>query len=211
MKAFSLLPRQDKFNTYLIELSAKANICASYLKAYVEASDVPARKKVWLEIAACREQSKAIMGNMTGELCRSFVTPFDREDIQNLAQYLYRIPKTIEKVMQRMELHGLKGAQSDFQRQIDLIVNEAEVMGETVTDLVNRRHTKQVMQKVMQLHELEQRGDDVLQELLGALFAEGRDIKDLILRKDIYDLLEKVIDCYRDAAAVTLQIVLKYS
>jgi len=211
MVSFSLLPKQEKFYTYLTELSAQANICAAHLKAYVEAADAAGRKKTVQKLTDCRAQSKAIMGEMTGELCRSFITPFDREDIQNFAQCLYRIPKTIEKAVQRMELHGLKGAKGDFIRQTDLIAGEAKVMEEMVSDLINKRNTKQVMQKVTLLHELEQKGDDVLQELLGSLFTEGRDVKDLILRKDIYALLEKVIDCYRDAAAVTLQIVLKYS
>jgi len=211
MKALRLIPRQDQFYTYLTDLCTKANLCAGFLKTYIEAPDLAAREKVRENIAACRAQSKAIMKNMTDELCRSFITPFDREDIQSFAQYLYRIPKIIEKVVQRMELHGLKGARADFCRQIDLIVEESRVMGETVTDLIHRNHTKQVMQKVTQLQELEQKGDDILQELLMSLFSEEHDVKDLILHKDIYDLLEKVIDCYRDAANVTLQIVLKYS
>jgi hypothetical protein len=209
--SFSLLPKQEKFYTYLTELSSKANICALHLKAYVEAPDDGARKKTGQALADCRAESKTIMNDMTGELCRSFITPFDREDIQSFAQCLYRIPKTIEKAVQRMELHGLTGSKADFIRQIDLIAGEAKIMEEMVGDLIKKRNSKQVMQKVALLHELEQMGDDVLQELLASLFADGRDVKDLILRKDIYAILEKVIDCYRDAAAVTLQIVLKYS
>ncbi len=211
MKAFSLLPRQEIFSTYLSELSAKARLSASHLKNYVESTDPAARKKIGQEIMTCRAQSKAIMNDMTGELCRSFITPFDREDIQSFSQNLYRIPKTIEKVMQRMEMHGLSGAREDFIRQVDLIVDESKAMEDMVGDLIRKRPAKQVMEKVTLLHDLEQKGDDVLQDLLGSLFAEGRDVRDMLLRKDIYDMLEKVIDCYRDAAAVTLQIVLKYS
>lgn len=211
MKALRLLPKQEQFYTYLKDLSAKANLCAVHLGHYIDASDAASRKKIEQDIIAVRAQSKAVMGSVTNELCRSFVTPFDREDIQSFANHLYRIPKIIEKAVQRMELHGLKGAQADFKRQITVIVDEARLMEEAVADLITRRDTKLVTQKVKQLHDLEQKGDDVLQELLGSLFAEGRDVKDLILRKDIYDLLEKAVDCYRDAAAVTLQIVLKYS
>ena len=207
----NLLPKQEKFYTYLLELSAKASGCAHYLKTYVESKDAASRKKIRQEIESCRLLSKSAMNRMTDELCRSFITPFDREDIQSFAHHLYRIPKTIEKAVQRMDLHGLTGAEADFIRQIDLIVVEADAMEVMIGDLISKRNTKQVMEKVKLLHDLEQKGDDVLQDLLGALFKEGRDVKDLILRKDIYDLLEKVIDSYRNAAAVTLQIVLKYS
>ncbi|MFH1157813.1 MAG: DUF47 family protein [Pseudomonadota bacterium] len=211
MKSFSLLPKQEKFYVYLEELSTQSNVCAHLLKTYVENPNAAARVEIRQKIVACRTRSKAIMGDVTGELCRSFITPFDREDIQEFAQHLYRIPKTIEKVVQRMEMHGLKDAKADFIRQIDVIVGEAGEMEAMVSDLLRKRNTKQVMQKVAVLHDLEQKGDDVLQELLGSLFAEGRGVRDLLLRKDIYDMLEKIIDFYRDAASVTLRIVLKYS
>lgn len=209
--AFSLLPKQEKFYVCLSDLSDRAGVAALYLKSYIESPDAGARKKIGADIAACRVQSKEIMGNMTEELCRSFITPFDREDIQNFAQCLYRIPKIIEKSVQRMEMHGVGAARADFARQIGLISDEAEAMKTMVSDLINKRNTKKITQTVALLYDLEQKGDDILQELLGSLFSEGRDVKDLILRKDIYDLLEKIIDCYRDAAAVTLKIVLKYS
>ncbi len=211
MKAFSLLPRKDNFYNDISNLSAHAGTCARLLKNYVESPDSAARKKTIQEIMDCRMQSKAIMNGMTDALCRSFITPFDREDIQNFSHNLYRIPKMIEKVTQRMEMHGLSGAKEDFARQVNLIVEESKVMEDIVEDLIHKHNTKKVMDQVTQLHDLEQKGDDVLQELLDSLFTKERDVKDLLLRKDIYDMLEKVIDCYRNAAAVALQIVLKYS
>lgn len=211
MKSFSLLPRQDIFYTYLSDLADKARDSAHSLKRYVDNPDAAARKEIGKEILNIQEQARTVMRDLTSELCRSFITPFDREDIQRFSHNLYRIPKTIEKAAKHMELHGLHGAKDDFARQVDLIVEESAAMEDIISDLMHKRNAKQVMEKARLLHELEHKGDDVLLELLGSLFAEGRDVKDLLLRKDIYDLLEKVIDSYRNAAAVTLQIVLKYS
>lgn len=207
----NFLPKQEKFYAYLTQLTAVAQEGAQILKTYVEAQDMAGRKAAWQSLAECRAQSKTVMGEVTDELGRSFVTPFDREDIQNFCQYLYRIPKMIERVMQRMELHGLGTGRADFLRQIDVILQEAALMEAMVADLIHKRNAKQMMHNVALLHDLEQKGDDILQELLSSLFVESHDVKDLMLRKDIYDMLEKVIDRYRDAAAVTLQIVLKYS
>ena len=211
MKSFSLLPRKDNFYTSLLTLSAQAAACAHLLRSYVEDDDATVGEKTIAQIAAYRAQSKNVMNSLTDELCRSFITPFDREDIQNFSQQLYRIPKIIEKVIQRMELHGLTGAEQDFARQADVIAEEAKAMEDIVNDLIHQRNTKKVVENVELLHDMEQKGDDVLQELLASLFVDGRDVKDLLLRKDIYDLMEKVIDSYRNAAAVALQIVLKYS
>lgn len=211
MRKFSFLPRQDSFLADLSALAGKANQSAALLKKYVDAEEAGAQANVIGEIDACRADSKAIMAKMTDDLARSFVTPFDREDIQLFSQNLYRIPKMIEKVVQRMKLHGLSGGREDFCRQVDLIVEEAAAMGEIIDDLLLRRNTRQVTEKVSLLHALEQKGDDILQGLLEDLFSRQRDMRDMILRKDIYDMLEKVVDAYRNAAAVALQIVLKYS
>ena len=58
-----------------------------------------------------------------------------------------------------------------------------------------------VLSSVDLLRELESKGDVILSELLATLFRDENDMKELILRKDIYDMLEKVVDRYRDAAA----------
>jgi uncharacterized protein Yka (UPF0111/DUF47 family) len=211
MKSFSLLPRQDGFYTSLLTLSAQAAACAHLLRSYVESDDAEISERIIAEIANCRAQSKNVMSELTGDLCRSFITPFDREDIQNFSQHLYRIPKMIEKVVQRMELHGLTGAEEDFARQTAVINDEAKAMEDIIHDLIHQRNTKKVLEKVGLLHGLEQKGDDVLQELLASLFTGDREVKDLLLRKDIYDMMEKIIDSYRNAANVALEIVLKYS
>ena len=74
-----------------------------------------------------------------------------------------------------------------------------------------RGDEKTIVGKVAQLHTLEANGDEVLGQLLSDLFKNHQDARDLILRKDIYDMLEKVLDRYRDAAEIALQIVLKHS
>ncbi len=211
MALFNLLPKEEKFHTYLTSLAEQANICAHLLKEYVLAPDSTGRLKKGAEISACKAESKRLTGQLTEDLCRSFITPFDREDIQAFAQQLYRITKIIEKVVQRMEFHGIVEDRRDFVRQTDLIVSEAEVMTEMVTDLISKKNSREVTRKVSLLHDLEQKGDDVLQELTRELFSQNREARELILRKDIYDMLEKVVDGYRNVAAVTLQIVLKYS
>lgn len=207
----SILPREDRFCALLQELSAQAKACAFHLKTYVESPDEKARATAKEAIAAARVQSKAASNAITSELCRSFITPFDREDIQNFATDLYKIPKTISKIVERIELHGLTAVRADFSRQIEVIVKEAEATEEMVKSLITDRNGKHIAQKAAELHDLEQRGDNILHELLVALFSEPRDARDLMLRKDIYDMLEKVVDRYRDAAGVALQIVLKHS
>ncbi len=209
MALFNLLPQDDKFFHLLEKLSAQALQCARHLKTFVETNDENVRAKAAIAIDDCKAAAKETMGQVTGELCRSYITPFDREDIQEFSSQFYKITKTMEKVRERMQLHGLSSHREDFTRQTALIVLEAEAMDAMVQDLSKGRNL-QIQEKVAMLQDLELKGDAILGELLVNLFNEGHSVRDLILRKDIYDMLEKVIDRYRDAAGVALQIVLKH-
>ncbi len=162
-------------------------------------------------IDAERAAAKALAAETTMELCRSFITPFDREDIQDLSDLLYKIPKIIEKVKERIVMHGISSSEGDFIRQVDLIVEEASVMDAVVTALISGKGSAGVIRNVERLRNLEQKGDTVRNELMVELFKSDRDIRDVLLRRDIYDMLEKIVDRFRDAAGVVLQIVLKHS
>lgn len=206
-----LLPREEKFYRFIEQLAVHAENGARHLQAYVRSTDAQGREKAAAAMKQCRLDAKAVSGEVTKELCLTFVTPFDREDIQDFCAGLYKITKTIEKIRDRMELAGLSSDRSDFARQIDLIVQEAAAMKDMVHALTGGGKSAQILEKVAVLRDLENKGDAVLSDLLKSLFGEARDPRDFILRKDIYDMLEKVIDRYRDAAGVALQIVLKHS
>lgn len=210
MKFPSLLPKKDPFSGLLAQLSSEAHRCAGDLKIFVESSDPSAIAAAGAGISACKARAKTLAMEVTQELCRSFITPYDREDIQDFAAALYKIPKLIEKIKDRMELHQLS-RDGDLLAQIDLILQEAEAMDLMVHALINKRDARQIQDKVELLHALEQKGDAILSDRLGQLFRGNHDARELILRKDTYDMLEKVIDRYRDAAAVAFQIVLKHS
>lgn len=205
-----LLPQEDKFFKGMRALSAEARQGAVLLKRFID-TDPANRVEIGAQIAAAKAQSKHLLSQMTRDVALSFITPFDREDIQEFAANLYKITKTIDKIRERLDLHAVKSDRGDFSRQIDLIVAEADVMEEIVEALTHKGGAKIIVQKVSVLHELENNGDIVLGELLVHLFRDVSDARDLMLRKDIHDMLEKVLDRYRDAAAIALQIVLKHS
>lgn len=207
-----LKPKDNKFCVLLEGLSTQARECAVHLKTFVESTNAAEQAQAGEAITTSRRKSKELTGQITAELCRTYITPFDREDIQDIAGDLYKIPKTIEKIKERLSTHGINSVKGDFSRQIDVIVQESEAMQEMVRELTKASHDdERIIAKAHQLQELENKGDAILGELLVALFRDNTDARDLILRKDIYDMLEKVVDRYRDAAGVALQIVLKHS
>lgn len=208
---FSIFPRDKKFHTLLNQLAAVAYDAATNLHALVHSTTPHDEVNSASGIVTAKSKAKAISMEITRELCQSFITPFDREDIQAIADHLYKIPKITEKIMERVRLHKLGGNHADFLPQIGLIKQEAEAMRDIVTELGKKGDSKRILDKVALLHQLEQKGDDIRQSLLAALYTSDKDVRELLVRRDIYDMLEKVVDRYRDVAGVAMQIVLKNS
>ena len=205
-----LLPSEAKFHRMIEQLSQQTYASARHLKTLVDTNDAAKRKEAAAAITSCKAQSKMIMNEITKELCLTFVTPFDREDIQNFSSTLYKIPKTIEKVRDLLEFHQLTDIK-DLNPQVDLILEETEALKSMVEALIKGHKTDAIIQKAALLDALETRGDDILSHLLAELLRNTQDTRTLILKKEAYDILERVVDRYRDAAAIALQIVLKNS
>jgi hypothetical protein len=206
----NLLPREEKFYGYIRKLCDECVTSAAHLETLVSTENAARRNDAAAAIIACKAQAKILQAEVTRELCLTFVTPFDREDIQDFCSELYKITKTIDKVREYLNLHNITDTQ-ELAAQAALIVQDARGMDSMVKALVSGGKLKQIMALAEELDALENKGDAVLSGLLVKLMKDPTDARQMIMRKDIYDLLERVIDRYRDAAGIALQIALKHS
>jgi uncharacterized protein len=158
-----------------------------------------------------RRKDKRITENITEELCRTFVTPLEREDIEQLSFALYKIPKTAEKFSEKFLLchEALQGM--DFSRQIGLLEKSVQTVVEMVQKLRQRKHLELMKEQNSRLHYLEGEADKLMLELIRELYSGKHDPLRVIIMMDLYETLEKIIDRCRDAGNVIFQIVLKYS
>jgi hypothetical protein len=158
-----------------------------------------------------RRKDKLITQELTEQLCKTFITPLEREDIQALASALYKIPKTVEKIGERVlicpaDMHGVS-----FKKHLELLDQAAECVLAMVKDLRKGIDAPRAREKNAGLQSIEGDADKLELELLRDLYHGDYDAKHIIFLRDIYELLEKVIDRCRDAGNIILQIVLKYS
>src|SRR2546428_12102912 len=158
-----------------------------------------------------RRKDKQITQELTEQLCKTFVTPLEREDIQALAAALYKIPKTVEKIGERVlicpsDMHAIS-----FRKHLDLLDQAAECVLAMVKDLRKGIDAPRAREKNNRLQTIEGDADKLELDLLRDLYHGDYDTKHIIFLRDIYDLLEKVIDRCRDAGNIILQVVLKYS
>lgn len=208
---FSFFPKEKKFFVLMAVMGEEVLDSAQAFSDFARAKSENDRSSAKARIEDVRERSKATSSKITEELCRSFITPFDREDIQDLANLFYKIPKIINKTTERITMHGMEVGCDDFSYQADLILREAQATRVLLQALISGKGNAPVLEQASILKDLENEGDQIRNRLIVSLFQSDRDIKDIILRRDIYDMLEKVVDRFRDIAGVALQIVLKHS
>src|SRR5213075_1645787 len=161
------------------------------------------------EFVASRREDKRITQELTEQLTKTFITPFEREDIQALAASLYKIPKTVEKIGERMVISPQDLPIPSFGKQVHLLDQAAEAVLAMVKQLRKGMNVRTAREMNARLQTIEGEADELELELLRDLYQGNYDPKHIIFLRDLYELLEKVIDRCRDAGNVILQVVLK--
>jgi uncharacterized protein Yka (UPF0111/DUF47 family) len=163
------------------------------------------------QFAVVRRKEKRITEEISQRLTQTFVTPLEREDIDALALALYKIPKTLEKFAERLLISPPNLPRAGFQRQSELLQQSMETLEVMVRELRSSPDLGKIKDQNLKLQYLEGQADLLMVERLKDLYNEPHRAVDVVALKDLYDLLEKVIDRCRDAGNIVVQIVLKNS
>jgi uncharacterized protein Yka (UPF0111/DUF47 family) len=205
------LGHEDKFHDLLeasaAEALASTQLLANYLQraeAYTATSDLD-------DFIQARRKDKKITRQISEELARTFVTPLEREDIEALSVALYRVPKTVEKIVERLSIYPGRLPREGFQRQTELMTQAAGTVLTMVKELRGGTTMERIAEAQEKLQWAEGEADKVMLGLIKDLYHGSCDAKQLVILQDLYEMAEKVIDRCRDAGNVVVQIVLKYS
>ncbi|MCC7085795.1 MAG: DUF47 family protein [Pirellulales bacterium] len=163
------------------------------------------------EFALARGKDKNITDKISEELVNTFVTGLEREDIETLSYAMYRICKSIEKFAERFNLAPQRMEGVDFARQIELMQRATETLAQMVRLLRKMPPLEMVKQMNDRLQGIEGEADDVMLDLLREVYGGKYEPLQSMMVRDLYDLLEKVIDRCRDAGNAISHIVLKNS
>ena len=158
-----------------------------------------------------RRQHKKTTQEITEQLCLTFVTPLEREDIEALSHALYRISKNVEKIGERLSICQRLISSEKVAKQVKMIEQAAETVCMMVNELRRKPHVELITSNYDRLQNIEGEADKLMVELLRDLFQGSVEAKEVIILKDLYELLGKVVDRCRDAGNVVFQVVLKYS
>ena len=160
---------------------------------------------------ASERRERKLLEEIDEQLVRTFVTGLEREDIEALSRALYKLVKTTEKFAARYRLLNTLVQGVDFTRQAQLIEQAVAILGEMIRDLRKLPPLERMKELNDRLEATEDAGDDVVDALVRDLYHLDLPAGQLLARKDLYDLLEKLVDRCHDVGAIVTHIVLKNS
>ena len=196
----------------LLEASAReAKESASLLASMLSLHGTDEFEGAVANLALVRRKHKKTTQEITEQLCKNFVTPLEREDIEALSSALYRITKNVEKIGERLAICQRLISADKFAKQVKMTEQAAESVAQMVGELRSKPHVEQITDTYERLQTVEGEADKLMVELLRDLYQGSIEAKEVIILKDLYELIEKVVDRCRDAGNVVFQVVLKYS
>ena len=203
-----LLGKEDKFFD-LFEASAE-QACQS-VRALRQFIQGPTPYATLDDFVASRRKDKTITTQIQEVLCTGFVSAFEAEDIEALSNSIYKIPKTCEKIAERILLapQHLRGV--DLGPQVAMLEKATDTLRQLVKELRKGMTKTRVTSLNQQLQAVEGEADKAVNEVLRGLYNAQENPGRIVFLKDTYELLEKVTDRCRDAGNVISQIVLKNS
>jgi uncharacterized protein len=203
-----LLGKEDKFFD-LLEASAQES--RTSVQALIRFVRNPDELKTLDEFVDARRKEKRINDQISEELCRTFVTALEREDIEALSVALYKIPKTMEKIGERILLAPELFKGVDLTRQLGMLEKSTDTLVTMIKELRRGVHLERIRELNDTLQVLEGEGDKLILEELKRLYQGEHNGTKVVFLKDIFELIEKVFDRCRDAGNVINQVVLKNS
>jgi len=144
------------------------------------------------------------------KLNQTFLTPIDREDIHSLASRMDDILDLMWGAAQRAQLFKLKESTKEAAALVKTLASMIELVYKTLNYLREKKYPF-IQDLCVEIHGLENQGDEIFRATLGKMFDEVKDPILIIKWKEIYENLENATDCCEDVANILESIVLKYA
>jgi predicted phosphate transport protein (TIGR00153 family) len=158
------------------------------------------------EIKEREHEGDRLTTQLIGLLNRTFVTPFDRDDIFRLATSIDDICDLVDEAASNVELYDVRRIPERAREQADVLNRAAEQLTTGVSRLEGFRDAGD---ELRHLRELEDEGDRLVGQAVAELFRSGQDAISIIRWKDIHEQLEEAVDAFQTAADILEAILVK--
>jgi predicted phosphate transport protein (TIGR00153 family) len=181
------------------------------LKEMVNEPDFDKRAQLIHEIEDMEHVNDDYTHNIFIELGKNFITPFDREDIHYLESALDDIADYIYASAKKINFYHVNPNDTGIKKMAELIAVGCVQIHKAVTELRNMKNMRQITDALVAINSIENQADDIFDMSIERLFATEPDAKEVIKKREIYQVMEIVTDKCEDAANVIESIIVKYA
>ena len=206
---FLFIPREEKFFELFQESAQNMVKAAQRLKEMVDTWE-HVEGKVG-EITELEHQGDTITHEIMARLHRTFVTPFDREDIALLAHVLDDVTDFIHAAADAMLLYKVDRPGQRAKELADIIVQATEEVERVMPQLRKHIVLSQVLKRCVEINRLENIADRVYRSAMAELFGDSTDMAHIIKWREIYGYMESATDRCEDVANVLEGVALKHA
>ncbi len=209
MFKFPFIPREEKFFDLFEESAQNMVKAAEGLKKMVDGWQNVEEEVA--EITELEHQGDTITHQIMAQLNRTFVTPFDREDIALLAHSMDDVTDFIHAAADAMLIYKVDHPGQRAKELADIIVQAAAEVERVMPQLRHRAELRQILPRCVEINRLENTADRVFRSAMAELFDDSTDIAQVIKWREIYEHMESATDRCEDVANVLEGVALKHA
>ncbi len=205
--AFSLLPREDDYFKFFSQMTEQIVKAANALVEMLD--DDP--KNFTEHIKRIKEMEHIcdeITHQITFKLNKSFITPFDREDIYALSVGLDDICDYIDAGARAVVMYQIRET-NQHARQFAVVIQC--LANEINSAIAILKKPEAMPQHLVEIHRLENEGDEIYFRAINELFQNEKDALQLIKWKELYEILENAVDRCESVGNIIESIILKHT
>ena len=209
MKIF--MPKDRVFYTLFEQVADTMGKMGKVLKEVVKEPDYDKRAGLIAQIEDLEHVNDDLTHHIFTELGRNFITPFDREDIHYLATSLDDVCDYIFATAKKINFYKVNPNDQGIQKMADLIEQGSEQIRLAVHELRNMRDMRKITEALVKVNSIENQAEEIFDLSIERLFETEPDAKEVIKKREIYQVMEIVTDKCEDAANVIESIIIKYA
>ena len=205
------VPKDRKF--YPLFEQASSNLVAISKLLYEMMTTTSREKRTSLirQIEKLEHTGDEITHQIFNEVSRTFITPFDREDIQHLASGLDDIIDYIHGSAKRIELYKVETIHPSMIKLSELILQCAEELNGAIQSLRSMNNMIKIREALVRVNSIENHADDIFDNAVARLFEEEKNAIEIIKIKEVLSALETATDKCEDVANSLESIIVKNS
>jgi uncharacterized protein len=202
---FGLIPKEEKFFAMFREMTKNIVEGSILLKDMLDHFRNPTESQQ--KIKDLEHKGDTLTHDIIKKLNKSFITPFDREDIYALASALDNILDIIDASAQHMIIYNVDHITAEAKELGFIILKSCQAVEKAVASLGDK--FEQISEYCVEVNSLENEADRVRADAVHRIFTEEKDPINLIRWKELYENLELVTDKCEDAANILESVVVK--